>query len=249
MKPYYYHEHEAAYRQIEQEGKTTWEELRGDKVGFEHFPNRPFLEQVLPLLALPSPAQTDVLEYGCGTGPAACFLAARGYRVEAVDLMPQAIELARRFAAERSLHVHFGVQDMCELTDQEPAKDYDLIVDSYCLQSIVTDADRTRLFSAVRARLKPSGYYLISTAMYDPQRVYEGDYLFDEHTGICYKAAEGDAVCAGAIHIGDRPYWPHRRHLRPEALLREVNAAGFRVLRQDGRLGGDLVCVHDDPRA
>jgi hypothetical protein len=47
---------------------------------------------------------------------------------------------------------------------------YDLVLDSYCLQSIVTDQDRGAVFSAVRARLKPSGYYVISTASHVPGR-------------------------------------------------------------------------------
>ena len=244
---YSYDEHAQAYLRIEREGKRAWEELHGDEDGFEHFPNRPFLEQVLPALALPIPVQTDVLEYGCGTGPGACFLAARGFRVDAVDLIPRAIKLARRFAGERSLHVHFAIQDMCELANQAPIKVYELIVDSYCLQSIVTDADRARLFAAVWARLHTTGYYLISTAMFDAQRIYGMDDIFDEQTGICYQAAPADmADGEGAIQVDGRSYLPHRRHRRPDALAAELGAAGFRVLRQSDELGGDLICVRDD---
>jgi len=160
---YYRPEHEDAYRRIEREGKASWDELHGGS-GFDDFASRAFLEQVLPTLGL-DPSWTEVLEYGCGTGPGACFLAARGFRVDAVDLVARAIRLARRFAAERGLTIEFRVQDVCALAGVPPTKQYDLIVDSYCLQSIVTDADRSRLFAAVRARLKPGGRYLISTAM------------------------------------------------------------------------------------
>jgi 2-polyprenyl-3-methyl-5-hydroxy-6-metoxy-1,4-benzoquinol methylase len=93
---YYRPEHEDAYRRIEREGKTSWDDLHGGG-GFEDFSSRAFLEQILPTLAL-DPSRTDVLEYGCGTGPGACFLAARGFRVEAIDLVPRAIRLAKRFA-------------------------------------------------------------------------------------------------------------------------------------------------------
>ncbi|MEV5960972.1 class I SAM-dependent methyltransferase [Kribbella sp. NPDC051952] len=216
---YYYAEHEDAYRRLRAEGLAQWSALFGEAEGFDAFPNREFLEDALSRLDVSG----DVLEYGCGTGPAACYLAARGFRVEAIDLIPQAIELARGFAAERGLEVDFGVQDICELADEPAGKQYDLIVDSYVLQSIVMDDDRARLFAAVRARLK--GFYLISTAVYEPERVYGDGFRYDASSGICYQ--------------GDRDV-PHRRHLPASALRAEIERAGFEVVSQDG---GNLVCT------
>src|SRR3954452_19619349 len=100
---YYYGEHEAAYRRLREEGMSQWSDLFGETENFDAFPNRGFLEDALARLELRSPAEVDVLEYGCGTGPAACFLAARGFQVDAVDLIPEAIMLAQRFAGERGL--------------------------------------------------------------------------------------------------------------------------------------------------
>ena len=77
--------------------------------------NRSFLEQVIPKLDLPAAAETTALEYGCGTGPAACFLAARDFQVDAIDLIPEAITLARRMAEERGVRVAFSVADICAL--------------------------------------------------------------------------------------------------------------------------------------
>ena len=245
MARYYYPEHEDAYRRIEREGKSGWDELHGG-TGFDDFSSRAFLEQVLRTLGL-DPSETTVLEYGCGTGPGACFLAAHGFRVDAVDLIPRAIALARRFAAERGLVIDFRVQDVCALADVPSAKRYDLVVDSYCLQSIVRDEDRARLFAAVRARLKPGGRYLISTAMYDPDRSYDGA-LYDEATGVVLDTLDGAAErhrdAEGAVRVGGRWYLPHRRHLKPAALRAELERDGFRVLWQGGRLGGDVVCAH-----
>jgi cyclopropane fatty-acyl-phospholipid synthase-like methyltransferase len=83
---YYYAEHQAAYRRLEREGLTQWNDLfEDDRTGdFDAFPNRAFLERALTRLGLTT---GDVLEYGCGTGAAACFLAARGFRVDAIDLI------------------------------------------------------------------------------------------------------------------------------------------------------------------
>ncbi|WP_202872410.1 class I SAM-dependent methyltransferase [Kribbella soli] len=132
---YYYAEHQAAYERLEREGLTQWNDLFEDDRtdDFDAFPNRSFLEHALPQL----PESADVLEYGCGTGAAACFLAARGFRVDAIDLIPEAITLARRFARQRGVTVNFSVQDVCAMP--AGSKQYDVIVDSYCLQSIVTD--------------------------------------------------------------------------------------------------------------
>ncbi len=190
---------------------------------------------------MPAPAEVDVLEYGCGTGPAACFLASRGFRVHAVDLIPRAIALAREFARQRALDIRFDVQDMCALANTPAARQYDLVVDSFCLQSIVTDADRADLFAAVRARLAPSGHYLISTAMYEPVRDYGEGFRYDETTGVCREEVPDQEAGAhrfdGAVQIGGRWYRPHRRHQRPEALHAELTRAGFEVLSQESPFG------------
>jgi SAM-dependent methyltransferase len=246
QRPYYWDEHERAYRRIVREGKTAWEDLHGG-AGFDAFAHRPFLERVLPTLPLAAdPARSRALEVGCGAGPGACFLAARGYRVDGLDLIPAAIALARRFAADRGLEVRYTVADVCTLgpLPAGQAPPYDLVVDGYCLQSIVTDADRARLFAAVRSRLKPEGFYLIATAMYDPARVYGPDDHYDAATAVAYGPIRGaPEACESAVRIGDRWYQPNRRHLTPPALAAELEGAGFRVLSQEGALGGEVVCT------
>lgn len=241
---YYWEEHEHGYQRAERVGLAGWNELHGGR-GFENFSSRGFLERALGMVSLPAAAgETDVLEYGCGTGPGACFLAARGFRVDAVDLSPTAIGLARRFAAERGLTVNFAVQDVCEAADEPVKKRYDLIVDSFCLQSVVTDEDRAKGFAFVRGRLKPTGSYLISTAMYDDGRTYEVDERYDRETGIVYLRVRGDPErYEGAVRIGDAWWLPNRRHLTPSALRGELEAAGFRVQWQGGRVGGDVICA------
>lgn len=240
-RKYYYPEHEWAYERIQREGKTGWHDLHGG-AGFEHFDCRDHLERSLAMLQM-DPGHTDVLEYGCGTGAAACFLAARGFRVDAIDLIPRAIKLARRFAAERGVRVNFQVGDICALADRSAPKRYDLILDSFCLQSVVLDGDRARLFAAVRGRLAPAGHYVLSTAMFDPHRVYADDERFDPQTGVVLSAMGGAAArYSDATEVGGRAYMPYRRHLRPEALAAELTAAGFEIVWQGGPLGGDVIC-------
>jgi 2-polyprenyl-3-methyl-5-hydroxy-6-metoxy-1,4-benzoquinol methylase len=259
---YYYREHLLGYQRVKAEGKTAWNEIHGS-TGFENFSSRAFLELALSWLDLSASGPT-ALEYGCGTGPAACFLAKRGFHVDGIDLIPAAIEIAKEQAKARNLGIHYEVMDVCELPHK--GKKYDLIVDSYCLQGIVTKADRECVLSAVRARLKPEGYYLISTAMFDEDRLCKeeriadaetgtvytkyGDGIINVETGIVYKRLEGGPTgYEGTVKIGGAWYLLNRRHRKPSALRTELEAAGFRVLYQSGEYGGDVVCVHGEAGA
>ena len=253
---YYYREHLLGYQRVQAEGKTAWNEIHGSS-GFEHFSSRAFVEMALPRLRFLT-SQPAALEYGCGTGPGSCFLAGRGFRVDGIDIIPTAIEMAREQARARNLEVRYAVQDICALPHE--GLKYDLIVDSYCLQGIVADADRERAFAAVRARLRPEGYYLISTAMFDERRcseeqvvdpnrgiiynVYGKDGVIDMRTGIVYKRLEERPTrYKGTIQVEGAWYLLNRRHLKPPALKAELEGAGFYVLYQDGGYGGNVICV------
>lgn len=183
-----------------------------------------------------------MFEYGCGTGPAACFLAARGFQVDAIDLIPEAITIARRMATERGVRVTFGVADVCALASEPVTRRYDLVLDSYCLQSIVTDRDRGAVFSAVRARLKPRGSYVISTALHVPGRKDEPGFSYDASTGIYYREVPAGSVADQIVEIDGRWHIPHRRHLSADALRDELVSAGFHVLSLKSSDSADVVC-------
>jgi len=256
---YYYLEHIEGYQRIKAEGKTAWGEIHGEE-GFENFAARGFVAAVLPTLRFDTPEPT-AFNYGCGTGPDACFLAQHGFRVDAVDLIPTAIEIAREQAAARGLDIQYAVQDICDLPLE--GKQYDMIVDSYCLQCIVFDAERQRVFSAVRSRLKPSGYYLISTAIMDEEHqqlldpddtitdaatgtVYTryGDGIIDIETGIVLRPLSSEPTdLPDAVQINATWYLPHRRHLTPAQLDAELASAGFQVIYRYPEHAGSLVCV------
>jgi SAM-dependent methyltransferase len=245
MPKYYIEEHETGYRRIKAEGKTHWSELHGQS-GFDDFALRPLLEHMLPLLSF-SVSHPRTLVYGCGTGPGACFLAARGFQVDGIDISPIAIDMAKQFAADRHLSIDYAVSDVCTLSTAGTRMDtlYDLIVDDFCLQCIVTDSDRANVFSAVGSRLKDSGYYLIGTAIFAEGRDYS-DQVFDEETGTVYTKLEADAnTFTDAVELSDGWYLPNRRHLKPEDLIKELEEAGFQTLwhhEEDSSMG--LICQH-----
>ncbi len=254
---YYYREHIDGYEQVKAEGHLAWHTRFSGKP-FDDFPTRTFLEYALPRLEL-ARARPTALEIGCGTGVGACFLAQRGFQVDAIDLIPAAIEIARKVAGERQLDINYQVQDVCDLSPR--GDQYDLIVDSFCLQGIVFGEERARVFAAVRARLRPDGYYLVSTAMFDKDRFREDETVTDKRTGIVYhrygekglidaatgivyvELDESPDLYEGAAEIGGIWYLPSRRHHRPPALKAELEQAGFAVLYQGGEYGENVICT------
>jgi SAM-dependent methyltransferase len=158
--------------------------------------------------------------------------------VDAIDISPTAIQLARRFAAERGLEVSFEVADVCDLPRGEPR--YDLVVDSFCLQRIAGTERRARALHTVRSMLTVNGYFLVGTALAREGRAY-GEDLFDARTGIRYRRLGDDAErYEDAVRIDDAWYAPIRRYVRAEELRSELQGTGFEVLRQQG---GRVVCV------
>ena len=140
------------------------------------------------------------------------------------------------------MRVAFSVADVCALASEPVTRRYDLVLDSYCLQSIVIDEDRRALFSAVRARLKPSRYYVISTALRVPRREDEPGFSYDATTGILYQEVPADSVVDHVVEINRRWHIPHRRHLTADALRDELVSVGFHLLSLESSDSADVVC-------
>ena len=256
----YEHENATRYRSVAGRVVDTRAAAKDGNSDGEDFSSRGFLVEAIPRLRFDRQRAT-ALELGTGVGPGALFLAAHGFVVHAMDLIPEAIAQARRTAPERGLNVRFEVMDVTRIPDNGPA--YDLIVDSYCLQGIALDADRDAVFRAVKARLAPRGYYLVSTAMYEAHRHhrerhvvdratgrgfdgFDDDCLYDPDTDLCYWPYDGEAEIDGAITVGGARFFPARRYRNGPRLRKEVESYGFEVLLQSGEWGENLVAVHCD---
>jgi hypothetical protein len=117
------------------------------------------------------------------------------------------------------------------------------VVDSFCLQRVVDDADRAKALQTVRSLLKPSGYFLVATTLYREDRDFGGD-LFDSQTGIRYRGVgEHKETFEDAVWMERGWYVPIRRYVRAHELRSELEASGFQVLHQEG---GRVVCVGDE---
>lgn len=108
-----------------------------------------------------------VLDLGCGTARASIYLAARGWESDAVDFVPEAIELARErvLAAglKRRIHLHVGtVTDLHFLSGP-----YDLALDVGCFHGLDSD-DQQRYAQELARLLRPGGLYLLFVHLYHP---------------------------------------------------------------------------------
>jgi 2-polyprenyl-3-methyl-5-hydroxy-6-metoxy-1,4-benzoquinol methylase len=231
MKKYYYDEHEDTYQKMKTGKISAWDEFHDPaSYSFDNFMMRPFLEKAFSIININESA-LQAFEYGCGTGVGACYLAKRGFTVDAVDISPTAIEMANEIANTMGLVINFRVQDLLGLS--KLGKKYDLILDNYCLQSIVTVDDRKKLFSIVSSGLKESGYYIISSAIYNETRSYKNSY-YDSDSGIVYdKVQDPESYGAAATLINGEWWLPHRKHLKRDALREELQSAGFKVVFQE----------------
>lgn len=92
------------------------------------------------------------LDVACGAGRNALFLAAAGFRVDALDISTVALDRGRRAAIERGLEIDWRRADFDDRPEQALRSNYDLIV-------WVRYVNRA-LLAHLRARLNPGGHLL-----------------------------------------------------------------------------------------
>ena len=102
-----------------------------------------------------------LLDLACGTGRMALRMAALGYQVTGVDIMPEMIARARQKAAAQALSIEWVVADARTFQLQ---KQFPFI---YMLENVfqffLTRADQEAMLTRVRDHLLPEGCFLFET--------------------------------------------------------------------------------------
>ncbi len=169
----------------------------------------------------------SVLVCGTGTGADSCWLADQGFDVTGVDLIQDAIDIAVRMATERRCAIRFVRDNLVDMKNEYGV--FDAIVDSFCLQSIVTDSERSSVFEFVRNHLEPGGYYMIMCAGYSQSKDYTHS-IREEDTGIVYMRTDKEHENLEDIKvIGGDKYVSTRRHHTTAMLIEELESNGFQL--------------------
>jgi SAM-dependent methyltransferase len=131
--------------------RHTWDErYGGQELLWRADPNRFLVAEVDGM------APGRALDLACGEGRNAIWLAAKGWKVTAVDFSPVGLAKGRRMAAERSLDVEWEEADLLEWTP--PSGVFDLVIAFYLQLPAV---QRRLVNRRASAALAPGGTHLI----------------------------------------------------------------------------------------
>ena len=129
------------------------------------------------------------IDFGCGAGNYAVWLAHQGFEVTGIDIAPSAIELAKKNAARQGVECTFIVADV--LGDlREVEGPFDFAFDWELLHHIFPD-DRPRYVANVARVLTPGGKYLsVCFHENDPQFGGSGKYRTTGIGTVLYFSSE-----------------------------------------------------------
>ncbi len=130
-----------------------------DKDLWTEFKDDPIVKQVGKLIKKDNP-QGKVLDLGCGRGRNSILLAKLGFEVRGVDLVPKALNEAKKSARKEKLdgNVHFQKADALNLPFEKDS--FDGVIDRGCFHHIVK-RDWAKYRRNINKVLKDGGYFLV----------------------------------------------------------------------------------------
>ena len=231
--------YEERYRLVYEAGARFW---------WEHEPHPRLAEHSLKI-----PKGSACIEFGCGEGFEARFLAGRGMKVTAIDLSPSAIARAEAETPDE-LNVVYRVGDITDLKAIGISdSSFDFGIDVHCLHMFSDPADRKNYLSEVKRVLKPGGrFYLQGMLALDdviPQseteagkiqdlRAFQAAHKGGERTPRPVKTKEG-------VKDIMLPLCPGCKAQSLQDYISELTQAGFTVLHAEhgGSSDGSYVVI------
>ncbi|BBC33454.1 hypothetical protein SGFS_047480 [Streptomyces graminofaciens] len=131
------------------------------------------------------PPRGRALDLGCGPGRNALHLAARGYRVDAIDLSPTAIAWAGERVAEAGEQAASAIRFHCgnAFTSTALTGPYDLIHDSGCFHHLPPHR-RVSYLALLDRLLAPGGHFSLTCFAAGAMGSELPDAAFYRHTGL-----------------------------------------------------------------
>jgi SAM-dependent methyltransferase len=115
-----------------------------------------------------------LLDLACGTGRVALRMAAKGYQVTGVDIMPEMIAQARKKAAARGLSVEWVVADARSFQLQRQFPFIFMVCNAF--QFFPQREDLEGLLTRAREHIQPDGCFLFETRNPTPRNLLEVRY-------------------------------------------------------------------------
>ncbi len=112
-----------------------------------------------------------LLDLACGTGRMALRLAAQGYQVTGVDIVPEMIEWARQKAAKQAVSIDWVVADARTFHLQRHFPFIYMLENVF--QFFLTREDQEAMLARVREHLHPEGCFLFETRNPSPRNLLE----------------------------------------------------------------------------
>lgn len=100
------------------------------------------------------------LDLGCGTGTHSVYLARHGWQVTGIDFTAQALEAARRKAAENGVSASFIEGDVTRLDGLDLGQGYTLLLDFGCFHGL-SDVERDRCVAGLEGVAAPDARMLL----------------------------------------------------------------------------------------
>jgi 2-polyprenyl-3-methyl-5-hydroxy-6-metoxy-1,4-benzoquinol methylase len=178
----------------------------------------PFMEQWAQSLGGP------LLDLACGTGRMALRLAAQGYSITGVDIVPEMIGRARQKAAAQSASIEWGVADARDFHLQKQFRGIYMLMNAF--QFLHTRADHEAMLTCVAEHLQPEGYFLFETRNPSLRNLYEvrhdGEERFTAPDGrqlVIMSEQRYDPITQ-IQHYTSQYYWLHDGEQKLEKTLR-----------------------------
>ena len=160
------------------------------------------------------------LELGCGTGTDTIYLAAHGWDVTAVDMVPKALATARRRASAAGVVPRFIEGDVTRLSDFGIGDGYDLVLDFGCFHTLPEDL-RPAYVSGVSSAAAPGATMLLYGFKRPPRAAPIHAGVTADEIQARFRPAGWDVVSAGrtsvetpAVHGAADRFELWRFHLR-----------------------------------
>lgn len=101
-----------------------------------------------------------VIDFGCGTGNEAIFLAKKGFSVTAIDISKNAIREAKRRAKESGVKCKFLAKDIIDISTKEK---YNFGIDRCCFHFIGAEK-RSVYLKNLSSILKPDSFFILTVS-------------------------------------------------------------------------------------